>query len=553
MRRFIIKGLDSQANLEEDVARNKNQFKVLFKLLHVNEYDHITTDQLQDVVRKLRNNERLDTYYSKVEKAFENEDIKTAIRLLKSRPGEFVKNINRLMSLKFEKEKDVKDIYKALLSACRETFPKTRPEDLCRLIQYMNSRMREYKMNVHNVKGRMILDDKHVLHALNSDLAGKIINEAKSAIASQLAADKDYGKVYIEDNMYKMVVPANMKDMSEASNTYTRGSRIPIEKDEDGNVKNIRFSIWWTNTMEERVDMDLSAKYHKFRDMVDENEKHTMFVDEACDNPQVLGVSGGLSYASTFKDTGCYHSGDITNGGDYNGVGATEYIDIDITALKEDGVKFVQFYINSYEGQPFDTVDHCEFAIQERNELTMSQQFDIKAVKQHAKLTSKTCGCIPCVLDVENGELIWTDTAEYHVKRLSNVFSKGISTGFQVLMDDVYYNDRLSMGELAKIAVGANNGVFVDNPKEADTLFMVDNYDEKTKGQRIITSKDIDVWLGEFMSPQNQEEYPDEPEKEISSDECATSIIDAADKGILDDLLDDEENLLSEAGDEQTK
>ena len=73
MRKFIAEGLNKQTNLEEDIARNKTEWKILFKYMHVGEYPEY--ENIYNISKKLRNNERLETYYGRVEKAFKEKKL----------------------------------------------------------------------------------------------------------------------------------------------------------------------------------------------------------------------------------------------------------------------------------------------------------------------------------------------------------------------------------------------------------------------------------------------------------------------------------------------
>ena len=56
------------------------------------------------------------------------------------------------------------------------------------------------------------------------------------------------------------------------------------------------------------------------------------------------------------------------------------------------------------------------------------------------------------------------------------------------------------MGELAQ-AIAEKCGNIVQDPKEADTIFCVNADKDFSSDQRVITAKDQDIWMGEFMSP----------------------------------------------------
>ena len=127
MRKFIAEGLNKQTNLEEDIARNKTEWKILFKYMHVGEYPEY--ENIYNISKKLRNNERLETYYGRVDKAFKEKNYDSIFALYSSRPGEFIKNFNRLIHMDIPDEQ-IDDFSSKLKKTMECTFDKVKPEDL---------------------------------------------------------------------------------------------------------------------------------------------------------------------------------------------------------------------------------------------------------------------------------------------------------------------------------------------------------------------------------------------------------------------------------------
>ncbi len=495
-RRFIVEGLSNQRNLEEDVARNKNQFKVLFKLIHAGEYKNIASENFNDVVNKVRNNIKLETFYSKVDKAFMDKDVSKAINLLKTRPGEFVKSINRIINADIG-ENDINVVLKDLTNACDEVFLKTRPEDLFSLAKYLDSRQREERLPIHNVKGILVMGDKSQ-NPLIKEIAEDIRARAVNGIIKQVAANKNWKNVYIEPGMYNMAMPLKIKESTETYKTYPKGSVLPIEKNENNEPKNIRLGVWWTNNeYNHPVDIDLSVDFYK---------------DDTLRNMT-------LSYLdqNAAKAYNCFHSGDITDGGKIDGNGAAEFIDLDMKKLKEAGFKYARTYVNIYGGAyNFRELTNCEFSIQEREELNKSEKYDIKAIKQHSKITSLGCGATECIVDIPNGEIYWIDEPDRAIKQYENINSQSAVNSFNVNFDTYCKKDGINMGELIEAIANEVGAEIVDTPEKAENIFSVNQCDYEDKN--IVTSTDIDIWLGEYMSPQNTETQEKEREKTVEQE-----------------------------------
>lgn len=490
-RRMLCAMLNRQKNLEEDVARNKGEFKALFHGLHVSEMSQIGSNNLQNVAKKLRNNQPLETYYSRLEKAFaeaeETKDMAKVLAVYRERPGEMIKGVGRLMELS---EKTGQE--KELLEALSRVLPKARVEDLVNLDQYLNARMRDNYAPIHNVKGVFVQSEKEKV-PFNPDLTKHVKAIIRDSIMTQMVGKEPLGKTYIEDSMYKMALPFDRADSSDSMQLYSKGSRLAVERDEGKEPKNIRAFIWWTNKGM-RTDNDLSMAMFTEKDGMIEPE-------------------GRLWYGGGHEAFGCYHSGDITNGGPEGGKGVSEFIDLNLEKLREHNIKYVQFYVNVYSGLPFGE-QNCLFGWQERSELDRSAQFDPRAVAQASALSTMARGMTPAILDVDKGEIIWIDAPDRTIRTAGNI-NKG-QEQMTLLMHRYGYGDRMSMGEMAELNIRANNGEITHDKSQAETIISQNPEKELAKGVRNITSKEQDIWVGKMMAP-----YDPSQVKTIEKEEAA--------------------------------
>ncbi len=539
-RKFIVEGLSNQKNLEEDVARNKNQFKALFKLIHAGEYKNIASDKFNEVVTKVRQNQKLETFYGKVEKAFKDKDLIRAIDILKTRPGEFVKAINRILTAEGEGLDTLKDVFVHLLKTCDDVFAKARPEDLYNLAKYIEGRSRENKLPIHNVKGRLIIGEKKPA-TLWEDITNQIREKAIKGIVEQISVGKNWDKVYIEPNMYNMKMPLGIKDTSDAMKSYGKGSAIPIEKNDDDKPKNIRLGVWWTNTKDGKVDVDLSADFYS---------------NETPDDPNTYKNEFTLNYqnmnSTLSKEHNCYHSGDITDGGDINKEGVAEFIDIDLKKLKEKNISFVRVYANIYSAPGVDAfreLPNCEFTIQERDDLSISEKYDIKAVKQHSKITTEGLATTPCIIDVDKERIIWIDEPDRRVHISQNINSQSAYTSLMAMIDKYCYYEGVSMGEIVAAVAQKIGAEIVDTPEKANQIFSMEQYDN-AKDKEVITATDTDIWIGKFMVPQEISGQDKQLEKvnETNLDTVQKEIINSISKLSSTEI----NNILKEVKDLQT-
>lgn len=502
--RFIAEGLEGLANLE-DIYRNGEQWKPVFRLMHVGAMKN--KPNLLSVAQKLRSHATIRTFYSGIEDAYRKKDYEKAVRMYASRPGEFVKNLNRMLNVKIDNAGKKKAYAELLYKKAGETFMKARTEDLIRLAGYLRSRTREDRLAVHNVKGVLVQTEKKH-EPIDAASAEALIALAKKAIATQ-TKKAVYRKAYIDSRLGNVPLPTEITDASDAMNAWPRGTRLPIEKNADGTPKNVRMFVWWTNQKEDagkryRVDLDLSAElFHK---------------NKYKDDGEVLCTrTGSVSFHSCYGygNGAITHSGDITDGEEYGGAGVCEYVDINIKELQNNhpDVDYIQVYVNSYTGQPFSEVP-CLGGWQEREELDESDQFDPCAVKQTSKMVCASCGVTMAVVDVKNAEIVWVDVPNR--KAVAASTSIDGAHAFDLILDRYMKGDQMTMKELAELSVAEAGAELTENMEEADVIFSMEAVQDVREGQRVITAKDQDIWLGEFMCPQEPEK-----EKEVVAEEKA--------------------------------
>lgn len=501
MRKFIAKGLEGQKNLEEDVARNEKEWKSLFKVMHVGEFQKCK--RLQDVVNKVRNNIPLRTYYGSVEKAYMTKDIDEILRLYKQRPGEFVKALNRVLIFA-QNQEDYKEALTKVVNAWKETAPKVRTEDLIRVVGLLRNRSRDdNNMRVHNVKGQLFNSGK-ILPPMNKQMSEFLQTIAINVMKEQLVDGDSLGKVYIDDSLSKCAVPLNKAGRNESMQGYTPGSRISIERNENDEPKNIRNFVWWTNGIENdeerRIDIDLHATLYKF------NEQG------------ILEKVADVGYGGYYDRDGVVYSGDITDGGDCTGKGVTEFIDVNLSKLKESGIDYVSVSLHDYTGYAYSEHINCECGWMEREELDKTQHFDIAAVKNHSRINGQASFHTSNLIDVNSGEIVWVDHDNRTIKAADGVAHMDLAS---IMYERYGKYDGMTLYEIAEINAQAR-GEIVSNIEDADTVFTLDitpEENESLEGKRVITCKDQDIWLGEFMTPQHEE--PVEPENEELTEEIS--------------------------------
>jgi hypothetical protein len=143
----------------------------------------------------------------------------------------------------------------------------------------------------------------------------------------------------------------------------------------------IRLFLWWKNGCE-RTDIDLSAAFF------DAN-----FVFKQT-----------VAYYN-LRDFGGYHSGDIVDAPD----GASEFIDLDLNALLDKGIRYVVTSINSYTQQPYCDLPECFAGWMARADVASGEVFEPRSVVDRLDVASDTKICLPFLMDLQQRRVVWAD------------------------------------------------------------------------------------------------------------------------------------------------
>ena len=101
-RRFLLNLLENTNKLEENMNIHKNKWIKLGEKLHPSEYRNLK--KVNKAFYAIRNGVKIETFNSLVEKAFNEEKVDEVLSLLKSKPGEFARKLDRMLRT-FDNEK----------------------------------------------------------------------------------------------------------------------------------------------------------------------------------------------------------------------------------------------------------------------------------------------------------------------------------------------------------------------------------------------------------------------------------------------------------------
>lgn len=468
-RRIIMNLLAGCGNAAEDMSRYAGRWIRVGEKLHPGEF--AKNERYTKAVQAfgvIRNDGKIKSFAGRVDAAVASGDVNTVVSLLKKRPGEFARRIDFLLRT-FDKDADrkavimsfasvAKDVSSTVLLQVREHFiNKLDGSDDMRVFFPKGNLARSYYVKNNKTK------------TIPEDVMKMVIAVCESTLVNIYGNREFLGKVYIDEALKNYTVPFSLRSAGKTMTAVSRGSRIAI----DDSAKIIRPFIWWTNTKDNIIDVDLSV---------------AVFADN-------WDCLEHVSYTNLKSSRfGICHSGDITNGGPVDGEGVAEFIDLDIEKALSAGARYAAFNVYNFSDENFSKMEHAAFGFMTRNDMKSGEIFEPSTVKQRMDLASATTTCIPVIFDLRERVLIWCDMAltADHVRAgygginvESNLPSVVVTCKAMVDVKKPNLYDLFTFNAKAR-------GVITDNPDETDIRFgLDDNCDVKPS--------DIDVIVGKYL------------------------------------------------------
>lgn len=468
LRRVLTKQLERVIN-EEDIGRHRNKWVRLFHNLHIGDY----SDKVYDIAKKARNNGHLKSFYSDLEAALSERDIKTALRMLSSRPGEFGRRLDHLLrvaeeadlelSTNPEKCSDKKaaeevgqyqhDVIKVFLSI----VDKIPTRNLTQLYGHLNSRAVDSMDKIIFPKGSFqnaVVVDKY-LYAFAAELLLPLKEGIQASLKKRFSKLDELGKVWLDPALTECPLPTQQRSASTGLFNMARGTRMPILDNKD----TLRFFVYWVGK-----DIDLSATFHDESGKIIEHVSYTNL--------------RSAKYQA-------YHSGDITSAPH----GATEFIDINITesALR---ARYLAMNVLVYNGPAFDEHKECFVGWMTRNKPKSNELFEPATVQQKIDLNQNCRNIVPVVFDLHERKAIWVDLpASRSGFYANNNVENNRASIQQKLYAIVNSSNKLSLYELFEMHA-KSRGEVVLNRDEADITFSLDGD---------VTPFDVNVINAEYL------------------------------------------------------
>lgn len=466
-RRLLLELLQNCGYIEEDMLRYKNRWLRIGERLHPSEYNKEQFGKVINAFDKLRNGIKIETFASKVTKAIDTEDFKSALVFLKKRPGELARKLDYLLRNSNDKN--------CIVNTFKDVASEVSTPVLLQVKEHFAHRTDKLEARVFFPKGNLARCHcvENTLSDIDEKYCNAIVKICENALVENYKSKEFLGNVYLSEEFKNYIVPFNQRSASKALKTIVRGSRLKAED----NTKTLRGFVYWTNINDDdndwrsRVDLDLSAA------IFDENWNYIEHI----------------SYTNFRSDKyKAFYSGDITNGGSVNGDGVTECIDADIDSVVKYGARYIVYQVYSYTGQKFADIPHVMFGWMSREDVNSGEIYEPKTVEQKIDLASQSTVCIPVIFDCVKREMIWCDMnlslSGCHNNSGGNNVESNLS-GVAATCYSMVNMSKPNLYDLIELHIRAR-GLRVDNKEEADIIFDVDEG---------ITPFDIDVFVGEYI------------------------------------------------------
>lgn len=288
-----------------------------------------------------------------------------------------------------------------------------------------------------------ILDPKQQLQSLGTEQIADIVLRVKSGLASALRrgfASKGTrgGTVYIAPGLFDVPVPIGERAVADAGENYVpQGTSFAVEGDK------IRLFLHWGEGLPaQHLDMDLSAV------IVYPNRTE----DCAYFNLNPLGA---------------VHSGDIQHIPDM--VGAAEYVELDIPALRKAGALYVVFVVAAYTAGALDPTVKVGWMNSEypmKVDDATGVAYDPATVRFAARVqpNPRYDRMVFGVFDIVKSKILWLELSDSG-QTCENLDIEAVKT----LMRK--FESRMSTGELLGLRAEALGQQRVDDPALADEAY----------------------------------------------------------------------------------
>lgn len=430
-RRLLLSWIERSSNPAEDMLRWPERWKRLGERLHPGDFSD-KFPRSYAAFQAVRENLPVERFASRVERSLAAGEIATAIENLRTRPGELARRLDHLLRIAADPT--------AGIAAFEPVAEQAASPLLLQVMTHFQHRDDLPPLRLFFPKGDVAnaYAKRNDLPPIAAEHAAAIVAICRAALLRKFAAQGPLGACFVDPQLANFPVPLAQRSAAKSLRTLPRGSRLPLP---DSDV--IRFFLWWKNGRS-RTDIDLSAALF---------DADYEFVDV-------------VSYYN-LKNFGGHHSGDIVDAP----FGAAEFIDLSRSRCRKMRVRYVVASINSFTTQPFCDLPECFAGWMARNEPGSGELFEPKSVHDKVDVAANTTICLPMVIDLEAGEMLWTDIALTQSPLWNNVRQN--LTGVSLMLRGITSLQKPTLQTLFSLHAEAR-GRLVASAEEAETVFGVD-------------------------------------------------------------------------------
>ena len=432
VRKGLLKAMEAQKDLVEDMLRWKKQWIRLGERLHPGEFAK-QFPNTASAFKTIRNDLPAQTFNRQLEHSIERGQTEKVLSLLKQRPGEFARRLDHVIRINPNSQEDIALSFAAFADQVSTPV-------LIQVMQHFKTRCENRKLRVFLPKGQVQKAQAipNELPELPPAICSLLESICRKTLIDRFAKMRPLGKCYLDPHLQKYLLPFSQRSASKALRTIARGSRIRLP-----DADTLRFFIWWKNGTY-RTDIDLSAAMFK----------------------QDFTYANTLSYYN-LKDFGGHHSGDIVDAP----LGASEFIDVSIEKLLTADVAYIVMAVTSFTGQPYRDLPECFAGWMARKKANSGEIYEPKTVQDKFDLSGDNKISLPVIFDPRHREAIWTDIALTKNPNWYNNVSGNLH-GIQISLKAFTELNKMNLFDLLKMHIEAR-GEFAELPQDADVEFSV--------------------------------------------------------------------------------
>lgn len=313
----------------------------------------------------------MSTFASRVESAFAEDQSGLALDLLRQRPGELLRRLVQLARCL------PVDAHGSLVEAVATAVSDVSPVVLTAALGQVRTPPGDPRLFFPRGGTTRIWTTVDERAPLPTELAGALSGVLVNELLRRAGALPRIRRAFLDEELARLAAPGSERNASSTALRMTRGSAQPIPLDDE-----LRLFLHWVEPVGQRVDLDLSVAVFG---------EDWRFVG-LCDYTRLR-----------FEQDALVHSGDLTSAPAPQG--ATEFVDLDLRAVRRLGGRYLLPVVFSYNDVPFDRL--------ERGFVGMMRQpadlFDPAAVEERFDLSGPAKVLLPFGVDLHTKELRWYD------------------------------------------------------------------------------------------------------------------------------------------------